>query len=355
MVNIKTQREFLNEMLQNLQNINDKSPNSFSYDITSSAAISMQEIDRRIDEVMKKFDSYELIGYPEELEKRVLQISGLTRKSETKATGQITVEGINGTIVPKGTIFLADDIEYESIEEKRIQSDGKVKIWIECKEYGKIGNITKGLINKLKSNVPGVEKVYNEDEFHSGYEEETDFELWERHMEKLANPPKAGNIYHYREWSTEVQGVGYAKVFPCFNGPLTVEVVLIGMDHRKIDEILIKRVVENIEKERPFGVNELVVESAKEKQVDIDLKLVIQSGYTIVEIKEEMEEKLKDYFYQIAFKQEFISHAKLGALILSCSGVLDYTELKINNETENLHLQNDEVAWLGNLEVFLNE
>ena len=36
---------------------------------------------------------------------------------------------------------------------------------------------------------------------------------------------KAGNKYHYREWALEVTGVGDAKIFPRYNGPLSIKVV----------------------------------------------------------------------------------------------------------------------------------
>lgn len=352
MIDIKTQREFHNEMLRNLNNTQDKTPNSFSYDITSSVAIVCQDIDLRIEENLKKFDSQNLEG--EELDRRCLQSSGIIRKKATKSNGPITVITDKEVLIKKGEVLLADELEFIVIEDTLIKNNSGI-LYVECSIPGAVGNVIPKSINKFKKSIDGVISVYNEDEFHNGYEEEPDMDLWERHIERLLHPPKAGNPAHYNMWATEIDGIGYAKVFPRFNGPLTVRVVLIDMNHKTVDDILVRKVKEHIDIERPFGVNELVVESARERKVDIKVKLKIQNGYIASNVKNDIKESIEKYLYDIAFKQNFISYAKIGAHILNTTGVSDYSELYINNKTSNIAIEDDEISILETLEVIIDE
>lgn len=352
MIDIRTQREFHNEMLRNLNNTQDKTPNSFSYDITSSVAIVCQDIDLRIEENLKKFDSQNLEG--EELDRRCLQSSGTIRKKATKSNGPITVITDKEILIKKGEILLADELEFTVVDDTLIKNNAGT-IYAECSVFGAVGNVIPRAINKLKKSIDGVINIYNEEEFHNGYEEEPDMDLWERHIERLLNPPKSGNPAHYNMWATEIDGIGYAKVFPRFNGPLTVKVILIDMNHKTVDDVLVEKVKEHINTERPFGVNELVVESAKEKKIIIKVKLKIQNGYIASSVKNDIKRNIEKYLYDIAFKQDFISYAKVGANILNTEGVSDYSELYINNETKNINIKDDEVSVLESLEVIIDE
>ena len=47
-----------------------------------------------------------------------------------------------------------------------------------------------------------------------------------------------------------------------------------------------------------------------------------------------------------AIKKEYISYAKIGSLILSISGVEDYTDLKVNSGTENIKIADGAVPVL---------
>ncbi|MBU3172767.1 hypothetical protein [Clostridium estertheticum] len=53
------------------------------------------------------------------------------------------------------------------------------------------------------------------------------------------------------------------------------------------------------------------------------------------------------YLASIAFKENYISYAKVSAMVLETVGVLDFTDLKINNGTVNIAIGNEEVAMVG--------
>lgn len=58
-----------------------------------------------------------------------------------------------------------------------------------------------------------------------------------------------------------------------------------------------------------------------------------------------------DYLKKIAFKQDFVSYAQSGSLILDSEGVEDYSNLKINDDVINVSVGNEEIAVLGGVEI----
>lgn len=345
----KTHAQFLETMLNNLSNAQDKSANSFSYDILSAVAIVDQELQRIVLELFKKFDVDNLEDL--ELEKRVLQITGLKRKEPTKAKGMVTITGENGTIIPKNTIFLAGDTEFLSLNEAKIGEEGNVEVLVECLESGATGDVIPNSITKTKKSIAGIVDITNKKEFTNGYEKETDDDLRERYYDKLLNPPKGGNPAHYKLWASEVDGVWTAKVFRTYNGPGTVRVVVVGQDRNKIDSLKLEEIKKHILEEAPIMHENLLVESAKEKELSINVTVKFVQGFNKEIVKDEIKRKVKKYLTDIAFSQEFVSYAKIGGVILSVEGVEDYSTLKLNSTTENTKLAEDEIPKLISLEV----
>src|SRR5690606_15582268 len=132
-----------------------------------------------------------------------------------------------------------------------------------------------------------------------GYDAETDNELRARYYDKLQRPGKAGNKYHYEEWAREVLGVGDVRVFPRFNGPLTVKVVIIDSNKQPADLLLIDRVYSHIEEEMPFGVSELSVVSATPKPIDVSAELTLGDGYALENVQPEVEQNIRAYLSEI--------------------------------------------------------
>lgn len=351
-INEKTQEEFLKMMLDNLANTEDKTPNSFSYDALSSAAIVFRYFQEIILELFKKFDVTNLEG--EELDTRALQIAGLTRKEPTYATGLVRINGEEGTFIPKGTVFLADEKEYRSIDDYTVSNLGYVDVRVKAGILGSDGNVSIGEINKLKHQIPGVSKVTNEDDLHNGYDLEQDGDLIERYLYTLANPPKAGNPSHYKLWATEVDGVWDAKVFRTWKGPSTVRVVVVGLDRKKLDDYMIEKIKNHIMEEAPITYADLTVESAKTKPVNIKVSVYSKSAN-----KEQLQRDITDvvdkYLYSISFRESYVSMAKVGKLILSLDNVLDYKDLALNGKTGNIKLADDEIPDFTNVEVSLIE
>ena len=105
------------------------------------------------------------------------------------------------------------------------------------------------------------------------------------------------------------------------------------------------------EGEAPIGAYATVV-SATSKLINIDLVDIQEAtNYTLAEITESLKINITNYLKEIAFKQDYVSYAKIGNVILNTEGVEDYSNLKINSGIENIAILNEEVAVVGVVNV----
>lgn len=349
----KTQEEFLQSMLSNLSNTEDKTPNSFSYDILSAAAIVFEDFQRVILELFKKFDVMNLED--EELDARVLQIAGIRRKQATQSTGEVTITGQPNTVIPKETVFLAGSLEFRIDQDYIIPDTGNITIKVRSVTYGGDANVLPNAIDKSNPQIMGVDNISNAKEINNGYDQETDDDLRERYLEKLLHPPKAGNPAHYKLWATEVDGIWNAKVFRTWQGGGTVKVVVIGLNRKAVGSDLIEKVKKHILEEAPIRYESLTVESATTKKVKVDVKIKLTQNANLIEVKEEIKDRIEKYFYSISFKESIVSYAKVGAEILKVSGVADYDDLKLNGSMGNVVMKETEVPEIESLGVTTDE
>lgn len=348
----KTKEDFLALMLGNLNNTEDKSPNAFSYDILSSTSIVFKYLQDMVTDLFGKFDVTNLED--EELDIRVSQIAGLERKPATKATGTIRVTGEADTEIPKDSVFMAEDLAFVTTKDYKILSSGVVMIEVECMEPGGVGNVVPGAINAMADKIRGVQNITNPEAFVNGYDEEHDWDLIERYLDTLANPPKAGNPAHYKLWATEYPGIWEAKVFRTDKGPSTVRVVVVGLDRKALDEATLKKVKAHILEEAPIAYENLTVESAKVKDVVIQAKILTRNGDKDL-LTQAIQENLDNFLYKLAFRKSYVSYAKVGQLILDTPGVKDYEDLTINGAKENLALGETEIPSLKSVTISLVE
>lgn len=349
----KTQEEFLQSMLSNLSNTEDKTPNSFSYDILSAAAIVFEDFQRVILELFKKFDVMNLED--KELDARVLQISGIKRKQATQSTGEVTITGLPKTVIPKETVFLAGSLEFRIDQDYVIPDTGNITVKVKSVTYGGDANVLPNAIDKSNPQIMGVDNISNAKEINNGYDQETDDDLRERYLEKLLHPPKAGNPAHYKLWATEVDGIWNAKVFRTWQGGGTVKVVVIGLNRKAVGPDLIEKVKKHILEEAPIRYESLTVESATTKKVKADVKIKLTQNANLIDVKEEIKDRIEKYFYSISFKENIVSYAKVGAEILKVPGVADYDDLKLNGSLGNVELKETEVPALESLGVTTDE
>lgn len=326
-------------MLDRVSSGLDKREGSFIYDGISPAAIELALAYIELDRVLQL--GFAQTTYGQYLEYRAAE-HGVTRKPATKATGKkvdnnpIKIIGSNGSVVPLGSVFTTKaGIVFKTTEEVIIGETGQVYADIEADVAGASGNVPAGTITEIPISIPGVTSVINENPTTGGTDAETDEALVARLLEKVRLPATSGNVAHYLQWAKEVAGVGDAKVFPVWNGPGTVKVVVIDSNKQPASAEIVQNVANYIEEVRPIGAT-VIVESAAGLNIDVAATVVLDAGAVLADVQASFENALTTYLAGIAFQQNYVSYAQVGSLLLDTPGVLDYNNLLLNGAAANV-------------------
>lgn len=341
-----------NRILKNIEGRHDKTEGSFIYDVVKPIAIELESINKEIENAVGKLSIENLVG--EELEKRVYEKTGITRKPATKASGYVTITGSQGAEIKEGELVAGDIVNFVVKETKTLDSTSQATVLVECEEYGTIGNVFADSIKYIPVTISGIAGVTNSEDFANGYNVESDEELLNRYYDHIRTPATSGNKFHYRNWAKEVPGIGASKVFPLWQGVNgSVRVVVIDSNKRAISEPnLIEDVSSYIEENRPIGAQVTVV-SGTEAPVTVNADVRLITGYSIGQIQTTFGEALTEYFKDIAFVETYVSHAIIGNILLSIPGVKDYSDLKINDGISNIDLGEEGTPVLNSVSLNL--
>ena len=353
-----TLEEKLEIMLSNISDDYIKIPGTFTYDMIKTYALAATTLEEKIERLWSMFNIYNLSD--EDLERYVFQRKGVKRKEANAATGIVTVKG-NGTVRENDLFETPGGVRFAATETKVINISGDVKV--KAVIPGSAGNVGANSITLIPVTLQGITSVTNQNPTIDGYDIETDTSLRERYLIEVQKPATSGNIYHYMQWAREVSGVGDSKVFPLWNGNNTVQVVIIDDNKAPASEELVKRVQEYIDPkgkngetwgtgtgQAPIGAY-CTITSATAKNININVTVVLNSGYELQNVISEVKEKIKQYLKDIAFVKSAVSYSVLGSMILDIEGISEWTELSINGSHSNVSIGEKEVAVMGTVNV----
>lgn len=354
MAYLRSAEDIYSEMVLTITDV-DTSENSWIYNALMPGCMRISESLMNLDEAMKKgYASSALVsGYSYYLEQRCAEM-GITKKQATYAVVPIKVIGKPFAIFQKGSVVSTIDNRLYTVSENcTLNENGIGTIDVIADNPGSTYNVKAGEINYLPIKYTGIVSITNEDDYKNAYDEETDRELYDRYILKVQTPVTSGNVHHYKNWCLEIEGCGSAEVIPLWNGNGTVKCIIADSNKRAASQELIEKVFNHIEDVRPIGPTITVV-SVEELQLNINVELVYDSKiYTKEQLKKSIEEVISDYLKEIALKKDYISIAKIGALIFSVNGVNDYNSLLINNSSNNVQIADNQITVLN--EVVINE
>lgn len=349
----RTSDQIQAEMLENIDDIYEKTKGYFLWDTLKGVAIAIKSLYSQLLVVFQKLDIENLAG--SELDRFVSQRTGIERRTATYATGILTLIG-NGT-VEKGSFFETKGlVRFEAVETTVIE--GEADIVVQAVNAGIIGNVPPQTVTQIPITITGINKCTNKEAFTGGYREESDEELRIRYYEDLQQPIISGNKNHYIKWAKEVAGVGKAKCFSLAYGPNTVEVCVIGNDGLPASPELIEDVQNYIdpgitgkgEGEAPAGAY-CTVTTATEVKINITGDVKIIEGYNFDVVKSQIETNIKEFLKEKSFDVDYISYAQIANVIFNTPGIEDYSELQLNGSVSNIPVGAREVATLGEINI----
>lgn len=288
----------------------------------------------------------------DDLTRKCAQDRNIIRKSATASSGYLTVTGDFSLAV--GAQFITQGGLIFEVTQATADTAGSASVPVICTTLGISGNVAANTITQMPASLSGVTAVTNEVPFTNGYNEESDDDLRQRYKDDVAMPITSGNIYHHKKWALERTGVGNARVIPLWNGDNTVKVVIIDANAQSAGTELVAEVQEYIdpnvsgtgEGQAPIGAYCTVV-SATTLSINITANINYTNIANKTTVDSDINTNIVNYLKSIAFKQNYVSYAKLGELILNTDGVNDYNTLRVNTGTINISVSNEQVAVKG--------
>ena len=244
-------------------------------------------------------------------------------------------------------MLFVDDLYFVVLNDTTI-TENQAELVVEALEAGKQYNLLANTKLTLTEPINGVTDIYVKSNFENGTDIESDEDLRERFFTTIKKSYTSGNVAHYEMWTLEVNGTGACKVYPLKNGNGTVEIVITNSDMLGASSELIEKVKANIEEKRPIGASVSVV-SATEKAINVSATVRLSRGYSQSEVETLFKDKLTQYLKEIAFKDTYVSTARLGNLLLDTAGVFDYTDFKVNGAINNVELSDTDVPKVGEI------
>ena len=339
--------DILDRMIAKLPPTVDTSEGSFFYDAVSPAAGELASAYIALDTFLTYI--FAQTATHDYLILRAAEF-GVTLNIGINAIGQATFTGIDGTVIPAGTIIqTVAGLQYTTDLVATIAS-GTAIVDITAISVGSAYNVPANIITGLPVQINGVTSVTNINSLVTGTDTETDTAFLKRFLAYVHTPATSGNEADYIQWAQEVAGIGATDVFKLWNGAGTIKICAIDINSQPLTTELLTALSTYIESKRPIGPL-ITYETATALPINISVKIVLANGYTDAQIQTAVIIAVTSYLASIAFNQTAVSYAKIGSLILDIPGVADYSSLLINTGTVNIAIPSEQVALIGTLTI----
>lgn len=348
----KTYEYIMNEVLENAPEDIDTRQGSIFYDAVSGVVMEIAKLYTDLDLV---FTLTQVDSTSEEYLDIKASEYGITRHAATSAKYNVT---FTGTAPNVGERFFTDG-QYFILG----KTDSNV-LYLEAETAGTLNNgIVSGTQAIPVNNISGLETALFGSILEYGTDTEDDDSLRRRVREKIGGPAENGNKQHYKTWCESYDGVGKARIFPLWNGPNTVKAVLINPDGLPCSAELVAAVQEYVDPATNSytttvggvtyvvgdGLGEGVANlgahftavSASSLAINVSFTAELASGYTVQDAQAATEAALILYLKDMVMNAEeaddvIVRVSNIGALISGLDAVLDYSNLTINGDTENI-------------------
>lgn len=273
---------------------------------------------------------------------------GMTRRAATAATGEITITGTAGTVIPAGSVFSTaslnsedPSISYDTAEAVTIPESGSITVDITCEQTGTVGNAAANTVILVSSTITGITAVTNTAAITGGTDEEDDESLIERIVEYDASQGDSftGNISDYRRWAMSVDGVGNAAVIPANDDTGLITIVVTDANGDPATETLCTAVYNYImqpdnPQARLAPINAyLQVEPPTMVVIAVKSNVELEDDYDTAAVEAEFLANLQNYLDQ-AISDGEIKITSIMTALLACTGVYDISNLQIGEVSE---------------------
>lgn len=319
---------------------------SYAYDQAAPIAMELWRLYLTLDELVHAFYIDEYSGPYLDAHAKLF---AMARREGTKAHCEIDLTGRDGVTIPAGTAFFTEDgLEFGLTSDVTLVK-GKGLGLLRGAKVGQAYNVPAESVTQVLRSIPGLDS-FTAGEAEGGTDPEDDEALFRRIDERRKRPPTSGNPDHYRQWALSVDGVGDVKVTRVWRGPGTVKVLICGYDRLPVDGTVVERCAAYIETQRPIGAQVTVI-SAAACPVRVAARVILTASASHAAVRDRLRELVQAYLAEAAFRETVVYANRIGALLMSIDGVVDYGSLTVNGLEGNLILDADSVPVLEEVEI----
>jgi len=317
----------------------------FSQDIIGSVAYELANIqDTELDMIADR--CFVATAENEDLDK-VGGDYGLPRRESEAAIVYLEITGDQYAVINQTVKATYNNLVYTVQEYKKINSSGVARVKAKCETLGVIGNVPANSINQFLTDYQGLKTVNNPEPAYDGFDREDDEIYRQRILDYLAEDATNANEAQYEKWAREVTGVQKAVIKSAeVMGAGNVGVYISAIES-EVSEDLKQAVFEHINKLQPINAT-VIVNSLNYIEIDVAATVAIKEGHEPINIKDELEIKLKQYLPTV---DKTVSYFKVSELLFDCSGVEDVVSYTLNGESNSINIQDTDYPVIGTITI----
>lgn len=189
-------------------------------------------------------------------------------------------------------------------------------------------------------------------------DEENDDHLRARLLNSNSWVAYGGNVADYLDMTSKISDVGATQVYPTWDGPGTVKLVILNNDLMPASQTLVKKVKEEIDPEESttqgYGLapidHRVTVVAPETFKVDITMNVTIADSASVDTIKANIKTSLEEFFKSLRKDWSIVNptvgrgysmiiyRSKILSRVMMIEGVANATMPRLNGKDEDLQL-----------------
>lgn len=345
---------WLNLMLDNVPNDIDKREGSIIYDAVAPAAMVSAQQSLSLANILR--ETYIKTAQGEFLDYRAVE-HGTSRYAATNAEVKARFNDDDGNPV---NVEVGD--RFASIAESPIfytviKANGDGTAEMQAEESGTSAN---SYIGQVLPVTPNDNLAWAEitEVTIPARDEETDDHLRARLLNSNSWVAYGGNVADYLDMTSKISDVGATQVYPTWDGPGTVKLVILNNDLMPASQTLIKKVKEEIDPEdnetQGYGLapidHQVTVVAPETFEVNITMNVTIAENANIDTIRTNIKASLEELFKSLRKDWSTIDsvtgrgykltvyRSKILSRVMTLEGVTNATMPQLNGKDEDLQL-----------------
>jgi uncharacterized phage protein gp47/JayE len=268
------------------------------------------------------------------------------RKVATFATGEVTITGVNGAVLPAGSRFnSADTWPYETTEQVYASGDVPVPVHVRALNAGAGGNRVTGDVLSLEGDITDIDGDAPVTTIDGGVEPENDDQLRARILRRIQQPPMGGAAYDYEAWALAVPGV--TRAWAASEVGIGTVTTRFMMDDMRADNdgIPYQTDVDTVEvyiaSKRPVAVKDFFVVAPVRQEINCIVDNLIPDTE---KIRAEIEVNLQIMLRNLSAPGQTIFAALKSYAVMNTTGVVSF---QLGDYTDDVMASPGHIAILG--------